>query len=224
MRIWGRLKRSHRWAKIFARNIALLFFVVYVGSAGAAAQLSFFLWERCKDARTAPDVRIQDCTQVIDSGPKQAFFESRALVYRGEARIEKDEFVQAIQDFDVAIRLNDRNADAWGDRCFVRAVVGQFEQAMNDCNQSLILSKRPWMLDPRAFVYLKTGKLDMAISDYDAVLAKDPWLASSFYGRGVAERLKGEIQSSNADFAAAEKLDPSIAAKFTKWGVPDPRK
>jgi hypothetical protein len=47
-------------------------------------------------------------------------------------------------------------------------------------------------------------------------------MASSLYGRGLAERIKGNQAASDKDLATARKLQPTIAADFTKWGVPVP--
>jgi tetratricopeptide (TPR) repeat protein len=70
----------------------------------------------------------------------------------------------------------------------------------------------------RAFVYLKLGKIENAIADYDAALKLDPELAGSLYGRGVA-KLRGGDDSGNADLAAAKTVQSDIAEEFARYGV-----
>jgi tetratricopeptide (TPR) repeat protein len=60
---------------------------------------------------------------------------------------------------------------AWNSRCWARAIIGELETALQDCNQALQM--RPAYseaLDSRGLVYLKMGKLDEAIADYTSVL------------------------------------------------------
>jgi hypothetical protein len=61
-----------------------------------------------------------------------------------------------------------------------------------------------------------------AISDYNAALAIDPKMASSLYGRGVAERMNGREAASDADISAAKKIQPDIGERSAKSGVPAP--
>lgn len=42
------------------------------------------------------------------------------------------------------------------------------------------------------------------------------------YGRGVTERMNGREAASDADIAAAKKIQPDIGERFAKWGVPAP--
>ena len=63
-----------------------------------------------------------------------------------------------------------------------------------------------------------------AIADYTAALAIEPGAASSLYGRGLAEKLKGDQSAAEADFAAATKLQPDIIEQYAKWGIPPPHR
>ena len=72
----------------------------------------------------------------------------------------------------------------WNGRCWTRALVGELQAALADCNEALRL--QPGVaptLDSRGFTYLKMGEWDSAIDDYSSALQLDPRLASSLYGR-----------------------------------------
>jgi tetratricopeptide (TPR) repeat protein len=76
------------------------------------------------------------------------------------------------------------------------------------------------LIDSRGFVYLKMKNPDAAIADYNAALAIKPRLASSLYGRGLAEQMKGGQAAADADIAAAKAIQSDVASDFAKWGVP----
>ena len=47
----------------------------------------------------------------------------------------------------------------------------------------------------------------------------DPNIASSLYGRGLAELRLGKKAQGQADLAAAEKLDKTVVQLFAKMGL-----
>ena len=74
-------------------------------------------------------------------------------------------------------------------------------------------------LDSRGFVKLRLECYDDAIADYNAVLAKQPTMAPSLYGRAIAYARKGDAAKSKADAEAALKADPGIKDTFAGYGV-----
>jgi tetratricopeptide (TPR) repeat protein len=75
-------------------------------------------------------------------------------------------------------------------------------------------------LDSRGFAYLKLKNPDAAINDYNAALAVSPKMASSLYGRGLAEQIKGDQAAASKDIAAAKAIQANIADQFAKLGIP----
>ena len=174
---------------------------------------------RCTDHN--PDIGIAGCTAIIGSGQETTKNLAVAFYNRGAAYDAKGDYDRAIQDYDQAIRLNPDDADAFNDRCFARATAGkQLEIALADCNQALRLQPGyEATLDSRGLVYLRLGRLEEAIKDYDAVIAKAPKAASSLYGRGIAQLRGANKRAGNADIVRAYALDPKIAATFKTYGV-----
>jgi tetratricopeptide (TPR) repeat protein len=120
-------------------------------------------------------------------------------------------------------RLQPANAAAWNSRCWTRAVIGQLQPALADCNEALRL--RPDFanaLDSRGFVHLKAGRYDDAIADYDAALRIDPKKVASLYGRGMAKRRKQDLTGGNLDIAAARAMKPSVSMDFARYGLSPP--
>jgi tetratricopeptide (TPR) repeat protein len=98
-------------------------------------------------------------------------------------------------------------------------MLGQLEQALADCNESLRLKDEPYTLDSRGLVYLKLGRFDSAMADYNAVLNAIPNFPGSLFGRGIAKRRKGDAAGGDADVAAAKALKPDIVEEYSKYGV-----
>jgi tetratricopeptide (TPR) repeat protein len=73
--------------------------------------------------------------------------------------------------------------------------------------------------DTRGLVYLRQGRYDKAIADYDAALALDPKIPWSLYGRGLAKQRLKQAAAGEADVAAATALLPKIAAEAASHGI-----
>jgi tetratricopeptide (TPR) repeat protein len=176
----------------------------------------------CK-AGNQPDLTIEGCTAVIQSGQGGDAELPKALLTRAFAYFRKGEYEQAIADYSHVILLQPDNAMAFEYRCWIGAIVGHLDQAMADCNQTLTIQpKRVSAQEWRGLVNLKMRNYDAAIVDYTAVITSNPKEAISLYGRGLAERMKGQTSASDADISAAKTISRTIADSFVKWGVPVP--
>lgn len=224
--------------------------------APAAAQFQAQVsWCGNKGNNVSPNLQIQGCTAVIESGrmsgkPLAWAYANRgtgykrindldraladynqaialdpayaiALYNRGSLYDGRDDHARAIADYDAAIRSDPNYADAYNGRCLARAEAGiDLAQALSDCNRALTLHPGDaYILDSRGLVYLRLGRYDDAIADYDTALKTDPKIASSLYGRGVAKRKKGDSAGGTVDMAAANLLDPGVAGEFASYGV-----
>ena len=129
-------------------------------------------------------------------------------------------FAEAINKLDDVIRFNPADPEALNNRCWARAIVGDLNNALRDCNQALAIRPRyADALDSRGFVNLKLGRPDNAIEDYDAALSVEPKRASSLYGRGLARTRRGDTAAGNSDIGAAKSLQAGIADEFSRYGI-----
>jgi len=62
----------------------------------------------------------------------------------------------------------------------------------------------------RGAEYLKTGRDDEAIADFDRALALNPKLYTAYYDRAIALRHKGELTRAIADFNEAIRQSPNV--------------
>jgi tetratricopeptide (TPR) repeat protein len=65
-------------------------------------------------------------------------------------------------------------------------------------------------LDCDGKYYLKKGKYDHAIKNFDEAIRIDPTHAQTYYNRSLTYRALGETADADADLAKARQLDPSI--------------
>lgn len=139
--------------------------------------------------------------------------------YRGNG-----DYAHAIQDYNQAIELNAENAVAFKNRCRSHAIARQFQAALADCTQSLILVPNDveWLVNS-GFVCLSLNNPDAEIADFNAALAINQKNGSFLYVRGMAGRMKGDKAAADADSAAAQAITPDIEDQFAKWRVTAPQ-
>jgi len=168
-------------------------------------------------ARTEPppDPRIAELDRAIAANPN----DGAALDRRGRLLAFHGNYGRAIKDFDELIRLRP-DAEAFNNRCWARAIIGDLAYALNDCNMALQLRPRyADAFDSRAMINLKSGQLSKAIADYDAALRIDSKRANSLYGRGIAKIKNDNAAGGNLDIVAAKSIQADIAEEFAGYGI-----
>ncbi len=138
-----------------------------------------------------------------------------------------DELPKAIAQFDLwlAVHRDDvKQAQALNARCWARALAGTgLDLAEKDCSAAHRLEPgNVSFLDSRGLVRLRRDDLKGAVADYDAVLAKQPKLAWSLFGRGIARVRLGQQAEGEADLAAARAAAPRLAAFARAHGIVAP--
>ena len=140
---------------------------------------------------------------------------------RALAREKKGDYTGAAADFSKLIDIEPDNAEWWNGRCYELALENKaVRRALLDCEKSLQL--RPGdanTFDSRAFAHLRLGELDEAIADYSAALNINSQLATSFYGRGLAKRMKKDFRGAGDDMAQARTLNGTIDDQFAPYGI-----
>ncbi|QJU58717.1 DUF3857 domain-containing protein [Sphingomonas sp. AP4-R1] len=142
------------------------------------------------------------------------------LTRRGITYAAMGDAVRAEKEF-AAARTLATHPMALNNMCWEKATAGvALDSALADCDAALAkLPTSGQILDSRAFVLLRLGRIDEAIADYDKAIAQTPGRAASLYGRGVAWARKGDKAKSDADIAAALKSSPKVREEFASYGV-----
>ena len=162
---------------------------------------------------------IKSYSTLVDRAPNNPTTRTeRGILYArsgDKARADAD-FVQARKDARDSVSLNSI--------CYQKATAGVgLERALEDCDAALVKeADSAAILDSKAFVLLRLGRLDDSIAYFDKALAKSSELAPSLYGRAIAWLRKGNKEKAQADKDAALKIDPNIVRQFEGYGVTMP--
>jgi tetratricopeptide (TPR) repeat protein len=191
----------------------------YLGLGPALAQTSQD-WARClgQDLST-PDLPIQGCTAIIQTGRQVIDRIASAYNNRGVAYRLKAQYDDAIKDFDEALRLRPTFANAFNNRAVAYRNKGDLDHALEDYNEAIRLKPDyvPAFYN-RGLVLMDKGEYDRAIDDFAVVLRADPQNPLTLFRRGQTLLKKGNIEAGNADIAAARAIKPDIAEVIARGG------
>jgi tetratricopeptide (TPR) repeat protein/transglutaminase-like putative cysteine protease len=147
---------------------------------------------------------------------------SELLIQRGIVYARSGSTQLAEQDF-TAARAKATTAAALNEMCWDMATTNVgLSSALSACDAGVALApdSHP-VLDSRGFVLLRLGRYADSVAAYDAAIkAGDPYsVGESLYGRGIAERRKGDIAAADVDLRNALRLDARLTEIFTSYGV-----
>ncbi len=100
-------------------------------------------------------------------GTKQTDLNDAVTYYnRGNAYFEKGQHDQAISDYNKALEINPRYAEAYNNRGNAYSEKGQYDQAISDFNKALEINPRyAGAYNNRGIAYMLKGKYDKAWED-----------------------------------------------------------
>jgi lipoprotein NlpI len=166
--------------------------------------------ERCASISGNPDLAIQHCTRAIESGKFTGELLGQLHYNRGVEWAAKSDYNRAIADYDLAIKLNPRSADAYYNRGNAWGSKGDPDRAIADYDAAIKLNpKDAASLTGRAFEWTAKGDYPRAIADYDTALKLDPKSSGAVFARGRTRFYSGDFPRAVADFEQAMKLDPN---------------
>ena len=142
----------------------------------------------------------------------------------GRARVNKKDVVPLAQAVDYYTELlrNDR-ANPWAYACrgIAHYELGDYDSAMNDCNQSN-------GGDPKTAsacynnlgnIWERTGKFDRALASFEEVLRLDPQSATAHFNRATAWHKQGDLDQALADYNKAIELSPDDPWAYNNRGL-----
>ena len=102
-------------------------------------------------------------------------------------------------------------AMALRNRCAIRYTLGDYDDALADCNQAITAQPQSSIgYERRASVWEMKGDEKRAMADYDKAVQLDPKNAYALYARGLLKKRNGNRAGGDADIARAKQIKPDI--------------
>ena len=165
---------------------------------------------------------LQDLVQATRLNPKY----SLAWYNRGWLLAELGRNEEAIISLNNGIQANtewgNRRSltDAYNLRCAVRNQIGDYQKAIDDCNQALRLNPKYYnAYVNRGLALVGQGKVQEAIEDYNRAIQLDPNNLWAYDRRGEAHADQGDYQGAIADYTEIIRLDDKNVVAYALRGM-----
>jgi tetratricopeptide (TPR) repeat protein/S1-C subfamily serine protease len=153
--------------------------------------------------------------KAIKLSPRAAFYYNQGIV-----RYDLGDKPGAIDDYNLAIKINPNYASAYNNRGNVRDDLGDKQGAIDDYN--LAIKFNPNYASAyynRGNVRNELGDKQGAIDDYNLAIKFNPNYASAYYNRGVVRAELGDKQGAIDDYNLAIKINPNYASAYNNRGL-----
>ncbi len=134
---------------------------------------------------------------------------------RGKYFAGTEDDKNALPNFDRALQLNPKLADAYLGRAGVRLRRGETDLAIKDCNDALQIQQGYEGFSLRGDAYLKAGDYPNAIADYERCKRLDSLVAEAYMKHGKALQLAGRADEGRQAVEHAVSIQQSFAESKT---------
>ncbi len=167
------------------------------------------------------DLAVFYATRAIEAGALADGDRAAVHAYRADALRHKGDFVAAIDDYDIGLKIGYPpafRARVLNNRGIAFYAVGLFDLSIEDYTEALNLAPEfAAALDNRGTSYMAMGLFDFAIDDYAAAIALDPNNYHAFNNRGRAFLELRFYEEAIVNFTAALDLgSPSPTPIFNR--------
>jgi tetratricopeptide (TPR) repeat protein len=166
------------------------------------------------------DSALADVDQIAVLEPnKDTTIMARAYVHA----VMKD-YEAADADYSEILKLDRNSLVAVVGRCNERSVSKHnTTDALADCDTAVARLGNPSpSLCARGMIYLRLGRFQDALTDYDLAVRNNLPFAKCYYGRGIARLHLGDVEGSKADLAKGLTIMSSVADDFAPFGLTPP--
>jgi tetratricopeptide (TPR) repeat protein len=159
--------------------------------------------DKANAVRLAESIEIYN--ELIQADAKQGRFHT----LRASAWWALGEHEKAMSDFNQAIELGYREANAFASRGIFQAATGHHAQAVEDFTAALDKDpKDTSSLINRAAARMALGQAEKAVEDYTAAIGLDATNSILLQQRAIAQKAAGKLNEALADFDSAIELEP----------------
>lgn len=209
----------YQWGKDYY-NSALadyeeaLFFVAENAAALKGKEI-IELFNLAKDTNS-PEERIAFYTEIIALDSKNAY----AYNHRGSAKSKLGYYEAAIEDSNIAIKLNPKEWSFYVNIGMEKHKLGYYEAAIEDCNIAIELNPKEWVSYLiRGMTKGELGHYEAAIEDYDITIELNPKYERTYNIRGIAKYELGYYEAAILDYNIAIELNPKDWKSYLNRGM-----
>lgn len=158
-------------------------------------------------------LKLYNQVKQLDPDNKDLELHRAIILYKTGAKSEAERVI-------TRRRAEAKTPSEFNSLCWIKATAGiMLESARADCMEALRLRPEfPAAMDSLAFVELRLGKVDEAISLYTKAIEHKTGSAS-YMGRAIAYARKGDKARSDSDRAEAIRLDQDAETRFAEYGL-----
>lgn len=191
--------------KIKNQKLRNILFLVVLGLI--IGTLSVLTWQRCKVWENGFTL----WSDVIKNYPEY----SKAYNNRGNIYLSRNEYDNAITDYNRALELNQNYAKVFNNRGNAYRRKKEYGKAVSDYNRALELDPNcEEAYNNRGNVYLIKEEYDKALADYNKALSLDPNITQIYYNRGIIYLINKDYTKAQADIKkfkeSGGEVDPKI--------------
>ncbi|ERN41849.1 serine/threonine protein kinase [Rubidibacter lacunae KORDI 51-2] len=198
--------------------IGLLF-----GSSDSASQLADSDGTAPTNSSTAvvdPATEDKVDTTELDAPPAPQKPTPAELVTRADELRAREQYAEAIAQYDRAIAEGADSADAHWGRCYSLNQLQRFDTALSACNRALAIAPEDYRaLSSKGFAFEKLKRAQDALIEYDRALDIAPDYALAWNNRGTALLALGRNSEALDAFDKAIALDLKFAESWSNRGV-----
>ncbi|MGW0422554.1 tetratricopeptide repeat protein [Streptomyces sp. NPDC003015] len=134
---------------------------------------------------------------------------AEAHVLRGRDLRNRQEYAQALEEYDRAVELDPLQPRAHYGRGLTHQLLEDYPAALAALDRAVELAPDTgWILAERAETYRLASRLDEADADFSRAVALDPTDDIALTGRAVCRHTMGRLDEALADFNRALSIDP----------------
>ena len=139
---------------------------------------------------------------------------------RGIAYAKLGDYGRAVEDYDGAIKINPRCAEAYYNRGAAYAKLGDYRRAVEDYDRAIEIDPECVLAYVyRGAAYIELANPEQALSDYDRAIALDPANPDGYANRGGAYAKLGNYRQAVSDFDRAIEINPEYAWAYNGRGA-----
>lgn len=138
---------------------------------------------------------------------------------QGQAYWYAQKYDEAIDAFSKALRLNDKDVQAYLGRAWVYFKLNKYDEALADANKAVQLAPDSAIVyNVRAIVYRRKNNSQAAEADFTKAIALNPEFIEAYYNRGDLRVNLQKPEDALADYNKAIQLKPDYAEAYNDRG------